>query len=470
MKKYLFLLSLGLFGIISGGAAQRPNILFICVDDLRPELGCYGESHMLTPNIDKLASKGRIFTQHYVQVPTCGASRACLLTGKYPTRRPDLSNMALSLRYKKKNQGTTPSFPQLFKSQGYYTVSIGKVSHHPGGLMGKGWNDPKKIELPNAWNEYLMPCGEWKSPEGAMHGYAGGKGRTKTFRPLTEKTKGDDHLYPDGLIADAAVKHLNALSQQKQPWLLAVGFIKPHLPFAVPQKYWDLYETQQLPPVQHPEKPDRSITWSKSSEFFNYQQMGYNVRKNAKDVAELRRYYYACVSYSDAQVGKVLNALDKSGQAKNTIIVLWGDHGWNLGERAMWGKHNLYEEALRSPLIIQDPRLNNSPGKSTISVAETIDIYPTLCDLIGIKVPTYLDGASLKPQLLDPQAKTDGLARSFWGRAQSIRTQDIRLTRQPSKEEFAYNLFHFPETSIPTSREVKSAQQKWADSFLKPVK
>ncbi len=450
---------------IPAHAATPPNILLICVDDLRPELGCYGREHMHTPNIDELASQGRLFSQHYVQVPTCGASRACLLTGRYPRTKADRENRAMVSRYQK--LGASLSFPALLKNNGYQTVSIGKVTHYPGGLMGKEWNNPAQEELPNAWDEHLMPSGEWKTPRRAMHGLAGGKERIRGKSPAIEIKKGGDDLYPDGLITETALEYIHSLSQQKNPWLLAVGLIKPHLPFTAPKKYWDLYKNQDLPVLGQPEKPKRRLTWAGSGEFFGgYNHGGKDPRKDAKYAALVRRHYYAAVSYSDAQVGKLLAALKKSGQADNTIVILWGDHGWNLGEKRIWGKHSLYEEALHAPLIIRLPNMKQV-GVPCASITETIDIYPTLCELVGLKVPDSLDGVSLKPQLVNASAPTDGLARSFWGASQSIRTETQRLTRQIGKGGTQYNLFLFPEKSQPTEEEVKRVSEKLKGSFFK---
>lgn len=450
---------------------SKPNILFICIDDLRPELGCYGKSHMHTPNIDKLAVEGRLFSRHYVQVPTCGASRACLLSGRYPRTKSDRGNHAVASRYHRAD--TPPSFPKLLKDHGYQTISIGKVSHYPGGLMGPEWNDSKKVELPQAWDKHLMPCGVWKTPRVAMHGLAGGQERIRGKSPAIEIKPGGDDLYPDGLICDTALEHIKQLSQQKKPWLLAVGLIKPHLPFTAPKKYWALYNGQNLPVLGQPEKPRRDLTWNGSGEFLNgYGHGGKDPRKNTAYAALVRRHYYASVSYTDAQVGKLLAALQESGQTDNTIVVLWGDHGWNLGEKRMWGKHSLYEESLHSPLIIRTPNIKQ-PGTSATAITETIDLYPTLCELVGMNVPEYLDGVSLKPQLLNPKAPTDGLARSFWGDAQSIRTDRQRLTRQmgkAGKETPRYNLFVFPEKKEPSQKDVQRVVKELDRQFFKAKK
>ena len=446
--------------------SSKPNVLLLCIDDLRPELGCYGREYMHTPNIDQLASQGRLFSRHYVTAPTCGVSRFSLLTGRYPRTPSDLSNGVIYERTKKKNLPLT--IPQVFKNNGYSTIAIGKVSHYPGGLTGKGWNDPKKVEIPDAWSQNLMPSGPWKNPQRAMHGVANGAPRVNRKTPAIEIKEGDDTLYPDGFITNSAVDKLDALSKEHEPWFLAVGLIKPHLPFTAPQKYWDLYEGKKLPAVQNPEKPKRDLTWNKSWEFFNqYNHDGKDPRKDSEYAALVRRHYYASASYADAQIGKILTALKKSGQDSNTIIILWGDHGWNLGERSIWGKHNLYEESLHSPLIIRTPNIKQ-PGVATASIAETTDIFPTLCALSGIRPPEGLDGTSLAPQVNDPQAPTDGLAISFWNKAQSLRTDKNRLTRVIEEEKASYNLFLFPETNAPNAEQVSKVQKELSGRFFQP--
>ena len=444
----------------------KPNILLICIDDLRPELGCYGKSYMHTPHIDTLGNQGRIFRRHYVQAPTCGASRHSLLTGRYPRTPEDLRNQAISIRVKKKT--LPPTIPQVFKQSGYTTLSVGKVSHHPGGLMGKEWNDPNKEEMPGVWDQKIMPCAEWKTPFRLMHGIADGIPRTRGVTPAIEVKEGPDTIYPDGHISDSAVKSIQNLSKTDQPWFLAVGLMKPHLPFTAPKKYWDLYEGKKLPVVNHPDKPSRNISWSKSREFFgSYNHDKKDPRTDAVYAATVRRHYYASVSYVDAQVGKLLTAIEQSGQKENTIILLWGDHGWNLGERAIWGKHNLYEEALLAPLIIYTPGMKDA-GTPANAITETTDIFPTLCELSGVEKPDTLDGTSLKAQIDNPRAPTDGTAISFWQDSQSIRTDKYRLTRQIKKNQASYDLFLFPEKEEPSKELVDQVKKHLSNRFFTP--
>ncbi len=403
------------------------NILLICIDDLRPELRSFGAAHISSPQIDRLAQSGISFHNHYVNAPSCGPSRYTMLTGRYGPA----SNQALFRRAKKiseEKEEVHPSMPEWFRGKGYTTVSVGKVSHHPGGRGGADWNDDALIELPNAWDRHLMPVGEWDHPRGAMHGLAHGEIRIKASdMDAFQAVMGEDDIYPDGLITDEALKQIDDLSKNEgQPFFLAVGLLKPHLPFGAPQKYLDLYKGVEFPPIAHPKKPEGKTTWHRSGEFRQYNHWGKDPNEDQAYAEEVRRYYAACVSYADAQVGKILAELKRTGADRNTIVVLWGDHGWHLGEHAIWGKHSLYEESLRSPLIISAPDMNQQ-NVSTNSIVASIDIFPTLCDLADIETPDFVQGQSLKSIIKDP-SKEGHAAFGYTGKAQTVRTATHRMT------------------------------------------
>jgi iduronate 2-sulfatase len=406
--------------------AEKPNILLICVDDLRPELNSFGAKHVISPNIDNLALSGFSFHKHFVNAPSCGPSRYTLLTGKYGPA----GNNALFLRADKIRQdkeSVDPSMPEWFRSHGYTTISVGKVSHHPGGLGGTDWNDSTIIEMPNAWDRHLMPVTEWQHPRGAMHGLAHGEIRINAgAMDVYQSVDGADTIYPDGAITNEAIKQLKSLtSDTKKPFFLAVGIIRPHLPFGAPKAYLDPYQGVDLPSITHPKKPFGRTTWHGSGEFMKYHRWDRDPNQDAAFADEVRRHYLACVSYADAQIGKILAALKRTGANKNTIVVLWGDHGWHLGEHAIWGKHSLFEESLRSPLVIHYPEMKNMGAKSN-AVVETLDIFPTLCDLSGIEMPEFVQGISLRNILEDPQ--TEGHpALAYWRNASTIRTDSHRL-------------------------------------------
>ena len=429
-RKPLFIIYFILFFILAisckkENIVKKPNILLICVDDLRPELKSFGAEHIISPNIDELSKKGVSFQSHYVNSPSCGPSRYTLLTGQYGVS----SNQALFLRSKKISNGKkiNPSMPEWFKMQGYTTVSVGKVSHHPGGRGGTNWNDSTIVEIPNAWDKHLMPVAEWEHPRGAMHGLAHGEIRVNYKNmDVFQSVKGDDSIYPDGGIAEEALKQLNKLVvNNEKPFFLAIGFIKPHLPFGVPKSYLDKYEKIELPKIEHSQKPIRRTTWHGSREFNKYNRWGKDPNKNVLFADELRRHYAACVSYADAQVGKVLAELKRTEADKNTIIVLWGDHGWHLGEHAIWGKHSLFEESLRSPMIIYDPR-KKEEGFNTYAMVETLDIFPTLCNLIGADIPKFIEGVSLK-NILEKKDTIGHSALAYKQGALTLRTAKHRL-------------------------------------------
>jgi iduronate 2-sulfatase len=396
------------------------NVLLICIDDLRPELKCFGKDYIHSPNIDALAARGRAFTRHYVQAPTCGASRYALLTGTYGPA----GNGAL---FQRAQNPKNPSLPAHFRDNGYTTVSIGKVSHHPGGRGGSDWDDDSKLELPNSWDRHLLPAGKWQHPRGWMHGLANGEIRKNAKdMDLFQALEGNDEIYPDGIAVDETLKQLKLLADDKKPFFLATGILRPHLPFGAPAKYLRPYKDAKLPPISHPNKPEGKTTWHGSGEFMKYNRWGKDPNKDDAFATQVRKHYAACVTYADAQVGKIIQQLNDLGLAKNTIIILWGDHGWHLGEHAIWGKHALFEESLRSPLIVISPEVKK-PGTISKAVAETIDLFPTLCDLTGLKKPGYLDGDSLLPQLKDAGAPSDNAAISYSNRARTLRTATHRL-------------------------------------------
>ncbi len=420
--------------------AAQPNVLLLCVDDLRPELKSFGAEHIHSPAMDSLANSGRAFTRHFVQAPTCGASRYSLLTGRYATSPARRSNDAF-LNYAPHAADEPPSLPAQFRQHGYRTVSVGKVSHRPAGLGGPEWNDPAKPEMPGAWDVNVMPPGPWETPRKAMHGYADGVARMADgSSPAVENRPGDDTLYPDGWITGEALRQLETLAKNDQPFFLAVGIMKPHLPFACPQKYADLYRDVEFPPIPHPEKPAGLSTWHQSREFMGtYSHDGRDPRTDAGYANELLRAYAACVSFADAQVAQLLARLDELKLTDDTIVVLWGDHGWHLGEHAVWGKHTLFEESLRAPLVIRVPEMKD-PGVAANQIVETTDIYPTLCDLTGVPVPQGLSGKSLRP-LLEQPADSGGVAVAYQGRDETIRTPDYRLIRHGNGENPRYELY-----------------------------
>ena len=413
--------------------AKKLNVLLICVDDLRPELQCYGVDYIQSPNIDRLASDGHLFLNHYVQAPTCGASRNALLTGQFG----GASNGALFQRAKKiaGGENVTPSLPAWFRSNGYTTVSVGKVSHHPGGRGGGDWDDQDQLEMPNSWDRHLLPAGKWMHPRGWMHGLANGEIRIKAGEmDVFQSIAGHDSIYPDGPSTDEALRQLGLLCQDdEKPFFLAFGILRPHLPFGAPAKYMDHYRDVVLPPIPNPSKPAFRTTWHGSGEFMKYNRWKRNPNVDHEFANQVRKHYAACVSYADQQVGKVLSHLKRKGQLDNTIVVLWGDHGWHLGEHGIWGKHSLFEESLRSPLIIRMSKAKNV-GTSVNQIVESVDVFPTLCQLAELPVPDFVDGESLVSIVgskndvrTQEENAVEPSAVSYFRSAKTIRTKRYRL-------------------------------------------
>ena len=421
---------------------NRYNVLFIAVDDLRPELGCFGVDYVKTPNIDRLASTGIVFKQHFVSVPTCGASRYALLTCRDPSNSGGNDNGAMFGGRSALKQEQLPgaqTLPELFRRSGYHTTLIGKISHTPDGKVynynGTGDGRP---EMPGAWDDFATPYGPWQRGWGAFFAYADGKHREDGggHRDLLQFVVDKDTDLPDGLMAQTAIEKLKALKQGGKPFFMGLGFFKPHLPFVAPRQDWDAVAKWDVPTPVFREGMDSDFT-SNSGEFYGYHTTWQKTRPLALDsTMQAKRGYLACMRYTDRQVGKVLDALDELGLADNTIVVLWGDHGWFLGEGAMWGKHSALEFGVHSPLIIRAPG-TAKPGRATDAIASTLDIYPTLIDLCKptfTKTEHQLDGVSLKPILTGEREAVRGQAWSWWRGAFSSRSLTHRFIAKPNKD------------------------------------
>ena len=417
----LFCDSLGL-----SAAERHPNVLLIFIDDLRGDHAVQSLPYVKTPNLDAFAATSRVFTHQFAQVPTCGASRCAILRGRYPTVNAQCTNKAIIRTHKEWGPNSLPAW---FRKEGYQTYALGKVTHYPGGRTGELWAKGPE-ELPNAWDRCWIPKTPWGEPERIMHGYANGQPRQSGITPPWEAFDGDDHAYPDAWVADEAIDTLRTLSEQKQPWLFSVGFFKPHLPFAAPRRWYDLHNPESIPVLSKvvSAKPEWPSGWHASGEFRgNYGHNGDDPSESPENALRLRQAYEACVSYSDAQIGRVLKSVRELGLLDDTIVVVWGDHGFLLGEHAIWGKHCLYEHALRSPLIIRVPGMA-SPGAKSKAIVEAVDLFPTLLELCGLSSPENLDGKSLCPNLKDPTTPTQKPAIGFTSSGlRTIRTDRWRL-------------------------------------------
>jgi len=442
-------------------AGQKLNVLFIAVDDLRPELGSYGKDYMITPHIDQLASEGRAFRNHFVHCAACGPSRSTLLSGK---RTLDW-DVFRDIRESGSKPDVVFSMPQLFKESGYETVGIGKISHQPGGVI----DSMQKIhEVPYSWNKSYAPSGEWNDPWNAFFSYAGGAARlygydrgNDTDQPPFEAADVSDMGYADGLNAMEAINQLQRLKDTS--FFLAVGFYKPHLPFNAPKKYWDLYDPDDIPEADYKQLPlnvnsniclhDGHPSYEPRTHY-RWENDSSNYVLTPARQKILKHGYCACVSYIDAQIGKVLNELKRLDLHTNTIVVLWGDHGWHLGDYGIWGKYTNFDIALRSPLIIKVPEMND-PGQFADGIVETVDIFPTLADLCNLQVPGDLEGLSMSSMISDPGAKIKKYSvgeRNAWGvHGSTIRSEQYRLMiwRDTDGDTLDMELFDNAETPIP---------------------
>ncbi|MEZ4992274.1 MAG: sulfatase [Saprospiraceae bacterium] len=430
---------------------EHPNVLFIAIDDLRPDLGCYGNEVVKSPNLDRLAASGFLFNRHFVTVPTCGASRYSLITGDLPLTTDHIQNSAIAKYLSGQPEREKPeSFIHHLRRNGYYTVGMGKIAHSADGLVYDYLAEPGDVqEMPHSWNEFLFDAGEWGNGWNAFFGYAGGKNRNHLDKQVKPYEAADvpDEGYPDGLTANLAVKQLQELKQRGQPFFLGVGFFKPHLPFNSPKKYWDLYKEEDIPLTPVPGLPENVSTASLhgSGEFNQYalgeEKAGLDHNLSDTYSRKLKHGYYAAISYIDAQVGKVLAELEKQGLADNTIVVVWGDHGWHLGDQRVWGKHTIFEWGVRSAFMIKLPGGSYRPQEFD-QIVSTVDIYPTLVELCGLEMPHATAGTSLTT-LWKENTETEwrNTAYSYFRRGISLRTERYRLTRYFRDEEPTVELY-----------------------------
>jgi iduronate 2-sulfatase len=386
----LCLLSVSLF------AAEKPNILLICVDDLKPVAGCYG-GMAKTPHMDELAKCGVLFERAYCNQAVCAPSRNALLTGRRPQ---SLGIYDLGTNFRKAAPDAV-TLAQHFKANGWRTEAMGKIFHvgHGNTEDAVSWSVPHFQAKSIAYHLPQSSAREGLTREEALFANKNANGLPRGA--AYESADVADENYPDGKIAAEAIARLKAAKdRQDTPFFIAVGFLKPHLPFCAPKKYWDLYDPAsfKLPELRIPPEGAPAYAPTNWGELRQYKDMPDSGPLDDDKARTLIHAYHAATSYMDAQLGKVLAALAETGLAKNTIIVLWGDHGWHLGDHGMWCKHSNYEQAARIPLIVSAAGI--SPGKSQAFV-ETVDIYPTLCELAGLTSPSPMDGRSFVKALRD---------------------------------------------------------------------
>ncbi|MDA7493047.1 sulfatase [bacterium] len=405
----------------SSATEPRRNVLFIMVDDLRPQLGCFGKSSMHSPHIDELAKRGRLFERAYCMVPTCGASRASMMSGLRPHARRFVS-------YTARADEDAPGFTtmnQHFKNNGYRTISLGKIFHFPDDSSA-GWSE--KPWRPTTSN-YRNKKAEKKAIAEHRKKYPK---RLKVRGMPYEASDANESEYRDHQIATRAIEHLEELQDADSPFLLAVGFFKPHLPFCAPRKYWDLYDFESINVPENYRKPPEAPKGAvhQSSELRSYATIPPKGSLSTYQARKLIHGYYACVSFIDQQIGRLMEALEETGLADNTVIILCGDHGWQLGDHGMWNKHSCFETSMHTPLIVSVPGENqpNTQSGRITALTELIDIYPSVCELTGLTKPAHLQGTSFVPLLKNPTlaGKTHAVGRYRSG--DTIRTDQFRLS------------------------------------------
>ena len=443
-------------------APVRPNILFIAVDDLRPEFGAYGADYVKSPNLDRLAKSGITFQRAYCQQAVCSPTRSSLMTGT----RPDTTKVWDLVTNFRDALPNVVTLGQHFKNNGYFVQGMGKIYH--GGLDDAAtWSVPSGTPVADTYalpenvklnaRRYGVDPDDDNAPAAKAKGKAKKKAQAKApeagtptvpdAMPTAKNIRGPafegadvpDNFFQDGKVAELAVSTLQSISKKSEPFFLAVGFVKPHLPFVSPKKYWDLYDPAKIELAPNKFRPKDAPDYSilPGGELRNY----YGIPEGSipDDLArQLKHGYYASISYMDAQVGKLLDELDRLDLRKNTIVILWGDHGWKLGEHDAWCKHSTTENDTNTALLLSVPGMKNA-GSKTKSIVEFVDVYPTLADLAGLALPSHLEGVSFKPLLDNPNRPWKSAAFSQYPRnagktgagqlmGYSMRTERYRLT------------------------------------------
>ena len=411
---------------------EKMNVLFIVSDDMRPELGCYGYP-VKSPNIDKLAAQGTVFDQAYCNVPVSGASRVSLLTGTRPTRYRYLD----ARTYARTDNPQAETLPDYFRKNGYYTMSTGKIFHAPGDSK-YSWNE-QWTPTPASPHAYLLPKNIALAEKDS-------NARAYPF----EMADVEDTAYFDGKMAKLVVAELGRIKKMKQPFFLAVGFIRPHLPFNAPKKYWDLYRREDfsLPDnyrVSHGNIPKEA--YHNSAELRDY----YGIPKQGEIpdsmAISLIHGYYASISYVDHLVGQILDELDRLDMRKNTIVVFLGDHGWNLGEHGLWAKHCNFRTSLKSTLMVSAPGMK--AGQHTQSITEFLDIFPTLLELCGLEQIPQLEGKSFVPVLKNGNQVVKNYAVSKWYDGLTLILDRYAYTEWRNDEDRIYSRMLFDHNVDP---------------------
>ncbi len=453
-------------------AADRPNVLLILVDDLKPSFGAYGQSWVHSPNLDRLADRGMRFDMAYCNQAVCAPSRNNLLVG---SRSTSIGVYSLGFNFRKAVPGAV-TLPQHFKNHGYHSAGIGKVFHVGHGNV----NDERSWSVPFQSDkvvDYVLPestGGQLTREEAFFSNQQLGQIKSLPRGAAWENADVDDDAYADGRIAAEGIKRLRAYKESGQPFFLALGFTKPHLPFCAPRKYWQLYDPSTLPLAQYTSPPEGAPSYAGKTlgELNQYKPVPQDPPLSEELTRTLIHGYYASLSYMDAQLGRVIDEVDRLAFSENTIIVLWGDHGYHLGDHGSWTKHTNYEQANRIPILISAPGVTR-PGSSTDALIETVDIFPTIVDLAGLSMPDGpqpIDGKSYVSVLKDDETSLrDHTYHCFpkgnrLGRA--VRTKRYRLVEwKPigSNEQPEYELYDYLEDPLETKNLAADREDVVAD-------
>lgn len=457
-KRALLSVALLFSGLLSVTATQanealkkQPNVLLIMVDDLRVALGAMGDSRAITPNIDKLADQGMLFNRAYTNVPVCGASRASLMTSIYPHKTRFVTYYSSA----EKEVPKAVNIGEFFKESGYYTVSNGKIFHNSKDSDSKSWSEPAWVPKAQAM--------AWYDESSKQHTKKNGRGGERG--PWVESAEQPDDVYYDGQVKNKTVKDLKRLAAQNQPFFLAAGFFRPHLPFNSPKKYFDLYKDTEFSPSKYRDRPvDAPHFLQGSGEIKNYSFK--NIKYNSDEFhRESLLGYYAAVSFVDQQVGDILSTLDDLGIRDNTLVVLTSDHGFNLGEHNFWSKHNMLHTALQIPLIVDIPG-DKGIGK-TDALVSLVDLFPSLIELSHLtptaEVRQQMVGKSFAPILFEPTAQHKEFIYSRFTQGDTLLNEHLVYTEYKNKKgENMAMLFDLKRDPNETKNVVSEAQYQSA--------
>ena len=440
---------------------KKHNILFISVDDFRPKINSYGESKMITPNIDKLASEGLQFNNAFTNIAVCGASRASIMTGIRPSqeRFNDYTSRASV------DAPNAITLNQLFKENGYETISYGKIYHFPD-------------DTEEHWTESDGGAhqADYQDPEAQERKRNGEKGSHGPKGPAFEYPEVDDYVYNDGKITKQALQKMKDLKDENKPFFMAVGYVSPHLPFIQPKKYWDMYDHEEVELADNTYQPKNSpfIAMHAQHDSAELRNMYLDIPSEGLLSDEMSRNlvhgYYASVSYMDVLIGDLVQGLDDLGLRDNTTIILWSDHGFFLGEHGFWCKHSTFYEAIKIPFIISSP--NYVKNQTTDSFTELVDVYPTLCELAGIEPPNYIQGKSLTPVMKNPSVNLKDEIYTRYKEGEAVVDKNYSYTEFFRGEKYLGNMLYDLNKDLKQNTDISKLPEnaKLVEKYRKKLK